>query len=294
MDNSSQTIDAIYYLERDGVLLPFEDAVKVMSFASTDFIYNQTGYEVVDKVRRYNDDGRTPHNSAAATLISWFSLGWLITLLLVLSSCLLLIALLYLKHRRERRQWLESINRDINRVMPSHSTRSKEVKDRSHWNYGQDEEEEEEDEEDDEDEENEGGGGNATGGTTAAQSSDNKMDKSSQYDYSGGPYSGYSDYHQRSYPDPNVSGLPGVYHRERLIPLGTSSIDDGSSSDYDRISYVRTQETLKETKYQPNILEIQLSKETQSIVQEIRKELNRYNFKKIIAQESADQTTSDA
>ncbi len=52
MDNSSQTIDAIYYLERDGVLLPFEDAVKVMSFASTDFIYNQTGYEVVDKVRR--------------------------------------------------------------------------------------------------------------------------------------------------------------------------------------------------------------------------------------------------
>lgn len=173
--------------------------------------------------------------------------------------------------------------------MPSHSTRSKEKKkDRSHWNYGQDEEEDEGEDEDESEEDNAGGGG--TGTHAGTQSSDKKMDKSSQYDYSGG----YDDYRQTSYPDPNVSGLPGVYHRERLIPIGTSYTDDGSTSDYDRISYVRTQETLKETKYEPNILEIQLSKETQSIVQEIRKELNRYNFKKIIALESADQTTSEA
>lgn len=52
VDNSSQTIDVIYYLEKDGVLLPYEDAVKVMSFVSTDYIHNKTGYEVVDKVRR--------------------------------------------------------------------------------------------------------------------------------------------------------------------------------------------------------------------------------------------------
>lgn len=176
--------------------------------------------------------------------------------------------------------------------MPSHSrSEEKKKKDRSHWNYGQDEEEDEEEgEEGDESEDDNTGGGNAAGTHSGTQSSDNKMDKSSQYDYS----SGYSHYHQTSYPDPNVSGLPGVYHRERLIPIGTSYTDDGSTSDYDRISYVRTQETLKETKYEPNILEIQLSKETQSIVQEIRKELNRYNFKKIIAMESADQTTSEA
>lgn len=183
--------------------------------------------------------------------------------------------------------------------MPSHSTRSEQEKrkrkDPSHWNYGQDEDEEDEGEEDDDESDDGnaggGGGGGTSGGTHAGtQSSDKKMDKSSQYDYSGG----YSHYHQTSYPDPNVSGLPGVYHRERLIPIGTSYTDDGSTSDYDRISYVRTQETLKETKYEPNILEIQLSKETQSIVSEIRKELNRYNFKKIIAMESADQTTSEA
>lgn len=52
VDNSSQTIDVIYYLEKDGILLPYEDALKVMSFVSDDYIHNQTGYEVVDKIRR--------------------------------------------------------------------------------------------------------------------------------------------------------------------------------------------------------------------------------------------------
>ena len=52
VDDSLQTIDVIYYLQKDGILLPFEDAVKVMSFVSNEFIHNQTGYKVVHKVRR--------------------------------------------------------------------------------------------------------------------------------------------------------------------------------------------------------------------------------------------------
>lgn len=52
MDNSLQKIDVIYYLHRDGVLVPFEDAAKIMTFVSSDFIRNQTGYEVIDKIRR--------------------------------------------------------------------------------------------------------------------------------------------------------------------------------------------------------------------------------------------------
>jgi len=52
VDDSLKTIDVIYYLQKDGVLLPYEDALKVMSFASKDYIYNQTGYDVIHKVKR--------------------------------------------------------------------------------------------------------------------------------------------------------------------------------------------------------------------------------------------------
>ena len=52
--------------------------------------------------------------------------------------------------------------------------------------------------------------------------------------------------------------------------------------DYDRISYIKTKETIEEKRKPSNIVEVQMSKETQSIVKEIRNELNRYNIKKII------------
>ena len=52
VDDSLQTIDVIYYLQKNGILLPFEDAVKVMSFVTNDDIRNKTGYEVIHKVHR--------------------------------------------------------------------------------------------------------------------------------------------------------------------------------------------------------------------------------------------------
>ena len=178
--------------------------------------------------------------------------------------------MLYLKYRREKQKWLDAINRDLNRVMPSQT----EEQDQAHWNYGQDDEVN-----DDQDE-----SGNAP--HYRPSTSADMLDKSSQYDYAS-----IGGHRQTLRTDPSTTGVPGGYYRERLIPIGSGSTNN---SDYDRISYVRTQETLQETKKHPNILEIQLSKETQSIVQEIRKELNRYNFKKIISHDNADHTTSEA
>lgn len=87
---------------------------------------------------------------------------------------------------------------------------------------------------------------------------------------------------------------PLDHGRERLIPTGTNlaSFGNNPNYDYDKISYVKTQEVIQEIEKHPNIFEIKLSKETESIVKEIRKELNRYNFKKIIAEQ--ENSTSDA
>lgn len=56
MDNNIQTIDVIYYVKRNGVLVPFEDASKLMNFVPDDMIYNVTGYEVKHKVQRMFDE----------------------------------------------------------------------------------------------------------------------------------------------------------------------------------------------------------------------------------------------
>lgn len=52
VDNSIQTVDVIYYVKRRDILLPYEDAAKVMSFVPEDVIHNITGYEIVHKVQR--------------------------------------------------------------------------------------------------------------------------------------------------------------------------------------------------------------------------------------------------
>ena len=49
-----KTIDVVYYIQRNGILIPYDDANKIMSFVSNDYIYNETGLEVVHKIRRKN------------------------------------------------------------------------------------------------------------------------------------------------------------------------------------------------------------------------------------------------
>lgn len=84
--------------------------------------------------------------------------------------------------------------------------------------------------------------------------------------------------------------------RERLIPI------QFNVADLDRVSYLRTLERIQEIRKRPPnvsmLTEVQMGDETQSIVKEIRRELNRYNFKKIIREgdgmDGNTSTTSDA
>lgn len=52
MDSGEGTVDVIYYVHKDGVLLPYEDAAKVMSFVPIEMMANVTGYDVVHRVQR--------------------------------------------------------------------------------------------------------------------------------------------------------------------------------------------------------------------------------------------------
>lgn len=61
--------------------------------------------------------------------------------------------------------------------------------------------------------------------------------------------------------------------------------------DFDRISYTHSKEIIEETHKHPNILEIKLREETQSIVKEIKKELDRLNQRSIF---NEDCSTSEA
>ena len=193
----------------------------------------------------------------------------------MLLLCIFLVTFLYTKYINERRKWLDTINKELNRVTPSHSNNhdeneeEEEEEHQSHWNYGQDQ--------------------NLNEYNSNVQDSSTsrvvKIDKSSQYDYSA--FQSNRDTMQLD--KPSTDG----YYRERLIPIG-NSVSQNYEPDYDRISYMRTHETLQEIKKYPNILEVQLNKETQSIVQEIRKELDRYNFKKIISQPNSEHSSSEA
>ena len=204
------------------------------------------------------------YNTVTSAKVEYMSnIASILTIVILLVIFIALILLFYLIYRREKRRWLDSINRDLNRVMPS--TSSIEQEDNSHWNYGMRDGEE----------------GEEKKPTKVAQSNLKKIDQSSQYDYTPFNENGEN-------PNNQISNQDIPYSNERLIPISTIL---GKHLDYDKISYIRSQETIKETQKYPNILEIKLSEETQSIVKEIRKELNRYNVKKII---SDDNSTSEA
>ncbi|KAI2795997.1 hypothetical protein BLOT_016200 [Blomia tropicalis] len=273
-DQTLKTIDVVYYIQRNGILIPYDDANKIMSFVSNDYIYNETGLEVVHKIRRYIEEEWT----GQSVNFSWLNLYLFIILSILLILCLITVLLLYMKHRKDKQKWLETIHKELSRAKPkrtrsNESVKEEEIEDQSHWNYGMDDDDDEYDEQQ--------GRTYRTRNIETGPSS--TMDKGIQYDYTA-RYITDAGSLSRS------ATTPG-YYRERLIPIHNNT-SPASDPEYDRISYIRTQETLKETKRHPNILEIQLSKETQSIVQEIRNELNRYNFKKII--EGNQETSSDA
>lgn len=191
-----------------------------------------------------------------------------IVILLLLFIALLLV--FYLCYRREKQRWLESINRDLNRVMPSsrgqfssrrNSSRASSADSGGHWNYGHSDSRED--------------GCSQSGLVDRPE----RIDKGSQCDFETAPSS--EEWLQKLSPPPQA-------YNERLIPISNVL---GKHLDYDKISYMRSLEKIEETQKHPNILEIRLSEETQSIVKEIRKELNRYSLRKIIAN---DNSTSDA
>ena len=188
-----------------------------------------------------------------STVSSWFSMATLVSFLALILFLLLCIVLLYRMYVSEKQKWLDRINKELNRVMPSDSLPEQEGEDNSHWNYA---------------------ASTADSGSNSPRNEDqhNKLDKSSQYDY--GSWKPVSHFQGHS--------------SERLIPKS-----DPANSDYDRISYVRSQETIQETVKSPNILEIRLSEETRSIVKEIRRELSRYNQRKILRPDH-EASTSDA
>ncbi|OTF83095.1 hypothetical protein BLA29_010735 [Euroglyphus maynei] len=117
-----------------------------------------------------------------------------------------------------------------------------------------------------------------------------KIDKSSQYDYS---TLNSATKTWQTFPSRISSSSQSFSGKKQFIPVQYNShIPAGRhNSDYDRISYIHSRETIQETHKHPNILEIKLSEETQSIVKEIRKELNRYNQRKIL---NDDSSTSEA
>lgn len=174
----------------------------------------------------------------------------------------------YCLFQRQKDHWVESINREINRVIPTSYTENDPDEDgQTHWNYG------------------------SSSADDLSASSVKKSDKSIQYDYStfNVPIKSWTTFTSK-FPMPN---------KERLIKTSSGSVistDDNSENidycDYDKITCIHSKETIKETHKHPNILEIKLREETQSIVKEIRKELDRYNQRHILNDDTS--STSEA
>lgn len=55
-DKSKSELHIIYYVHKNGILVPYEDASQIMTFVSDEYIYNSTGYRVIHKVKRKTFD----------------------------------------------------------------------------------------------------------------------------------------------------------------------------------------------------------------------------------------------
>lgn len=169
---------------------------------------------------------------------------------------------IYYRHRNVRRIWLENV---ATRVAANRTIRG------GRWNRGNDIEQDEEDSNSIPPTQV-----NKSTSTTPTFTIPKRKHQAIQFD-------------GESLVNPASSG------HERLIPI------QYNVADLDRVGYLRTLERIQEIRKRPPnvnmLVEAQMGEETQSIVKEIRRELNRYNFKKIIKEDGVDgntNTTSDA
>ncbi|KAH9424162.1 hypothetical protein DERP_004344 [Dermatophagoides pteronyssinus] len=265
IDEPNGTIEIIYNLRNNGTLMSYEYANNLMTLVSAELIYNLTGFSVTSKIEAYNVKNSSEANTAQ---INWINLTSMLIILGLLSLLVFCIFCLYCcVCRKDREDWIENINQEISRSMPANSSSIQRLNEPTNWN-------------------------------SVASSTDDlavsfsgtdikKIDKSSQYDYS---TLNSSTKNWQTFPT-RISSA-SYSGKQQFIPVQYNShVTSRHNSDYDRISYIHSRETIQETHKHPNILEIKLSEETQSIVKEIRKELDRYNQRKIL---NDDSSTSEA
>lgn len=268
--------------------MSYEDVNNLMTLIPADLIHNLTGFPVITKVEgkivsspfshclifiliffsAYNVKNTSEANTAQINWINLTSMLIILGLLLLLLFCT--FCLYFCMCRKDREDWIENINQEISRSLPANSSSVQRLNEHINWNSV----------------------ASSTDDLAASFSGTEikKIDKSSQYDYSTlqSATKTWQTFPKRISSSSSVSNNV----KQQFIPVHyNSNVTGRHNSDYDRISYIHSRETIQETHKHPNILEIKLSEETQSIVKEIRKELNRYNQRKIL---NDDSSTSEA
>ncbi|KAH9529480.1 hypothetical protein DERF_003364 [Dermatophagoides farinae] len=268
IDEKKETIEIIYNLRKNGTLMSYEDVNNLMTLIPADLIHNLTGFPVITKVEAYNVKNTSEANTAQINWINLTSMLIILGLLLLLLFCT--FCLYFCMCRKDREDWIENINQEISRSLPANSSSVQRLNEHINWNSV----------------------ASSTDDLAASFSGTEikKIDKSSQYDYSTlqSATKTWQTFPKRISSSSSVSNNG----KQQFIPVHyNTNVTGRHNSDYDRISYIHSRETIQETHKHPNILEIKLSEETQSIVKEIRKELNRYNQRKIL---NDDSSTSEA
>ncbi|CAG2104553.1 unnamed protein product [Medioppia subpectinata] len=96
-------IQVVYYVEKNGILLPYEDIERALSFIPDKKYSEMIAYNVVKAAK-------LELNLIALILISCSAI--------IIIMCVIMGGFLFCKYRSERRKWMDAFNSQLNRVSP--------------------------------------------------------------------------------------------------------------------------------------------------------------------------------